>query len=190
MNFQIMFNNYFITAAITFTSLFTGTLSLATGSFSAADANVTEDATTKLSKLEIVGAVQLWHRTCDTPAGCSLPIAIGTAKLLKGEIEAPIPGQGATLSLDTTITSADAGEFGEWQIVVQVFRKTKSNPNDTSYTAYQVTLKKKNTGKAAFLCSSYEPEQLIGLFFPVGACGGELPGSDGKYMIGVSFYRG
>jgi|GEM_PF-2639397 len=151
-----------------------------------------------LDQLEIRGKIQLWKRHCSSTGSCSLPRPIGPATELTGMIAAPEPGQGSTVSLKSTMRSAQTDQqttATAWEVEVQIFRKTKSNPSDTSYTASQVTIRESESGKIHVLCSSYEPEQLNGLFFPVGACGAMLSAAEGistpidQTMWGVSFFR-
>ena len=146
-------------------------------------------ATSEPGTLQINGSIQMWKRSCPEPSRCSLPTAIGNVKTIAGNIDAPKPGLGTSFYQTAEITQDAPGMAESWLVTVQVFRKTKSNVEDSSYTAYQVTVAAKSTGRIVSLCSSYEPEIASGDFFPVGACGGESPGSEGQEMIGVTFRR-
>jgi len=148
--------------------------------------------------LEISGQMQLWRRACDADGRCTVPQPLGASRPLAGVIAAPTPGHGTTTTLTASFDAAETGDPDGWTANVQIFRKTKSAPDDSSYTAYQVTLKNLASGEVLALCSSFEAERWTGHFFPVGACGGVLPRprngesrprAASQVMIGVSYYR-
>lgn len=153
----------------------------------------------ELKPLELNGIVQMWTRHCPAPPlsasnrQCSFPQPLGAPVALTGTVAPPTTGRGTMAELTTEVVAAtdgsgpnvNAGAGQAWRIKIQVFRKTKSSPTDTSYTAYQVAI-----NETLVLCSSYEPEILSGPYFPVGACGAVNPATpEGDQMIGVSFYR-
>lgn len=73
-------------------------------------------------------------------------------------------------------------------VQLQIFQKARSEASPTSLTAYQLTLTDQGLQRIIVECSSFEPLQST-TYFPVGACSGELPGSDGQKRVGVTFRR-
>lgn len=79
--------------------------------------------------------------------------------------------------------------FGVYEVRLYVFQKAKLPSGEgASSTSYQVSVTDLSQGRIISECSSFEPLQTS-LYFPVGACSGEVPGSDGRKRVGVTFRR-
>ncbi len=130
----------------------------------------------------VEGAVQFWHRRCETALSCGLPEALSEKFPVVGEVARPsAPGQ-----LGQYRTSLAAAELS---LSLQVY--WAAPPDGT--TPYLIAQFELSQGARPIAeCTQYA-EQNLSVFSPVGACSAFLPAKGGATagfeQLGVSFYR-